>query len=251
MKGKLGGLGEDAQQHQDQGQRIEPVGTDQVTGSQYRSQLVAADDVTDQQNAGEQRQAATAGDRQRHARALARIRTMTPVADQQERRQARQLPEHQHQQEVFRKHHAQHGAHEEQEVPEEAAHRVFLRQVIARIKDDQQPDAENQQGEQEAQSVESQTEVQPQLGQPWQRLDFRFAREHLFALRQQQNQRRQRRQPGAECAGRSPGTLQQQRQEDPQEWQSDYQRKRHDLNPFKPTKRRHVFPGRPAFGPKP
>jgi hypothetical protein len=48
-------------------------GADQVAGGEDRRQFEAADDVAEQQDAGEQREAAAAGDRQRHARALARL----------------------------------------------------------------------------------------------------------------------------------------------------------------------------------
>ena len=118
--------------------------------------------MADQQNPGEQCQTTTAGHGQGHARTFAGIRTGAPETNQQERRQAGQLPEHQHQQQVFRQHHAEHGAHKQQEEGEEAPHRLLLRQVVTRVKNDQQANAENQQGKQKAQTIETQAEIQAQ-----------------------------------------------------------------------------------------
>ncbi len=166
VEGELRRLGEHAQQHQYQRQRIQLMCANRVTSRQHLRQLEAAGDMADQQDAGEQRQTTAAGDRQRHARALAGFGARTPEADQQERRQAGQLPEHQHQQQVFREHHTEHGAHEQQQESEETPHRLGLGQVITGVEDHQQTDAENQQGEQETQAIEAQAEVQAKMRQP-------------------------------------------------------------------------------------
>ena len=53
MERKLSGLGEHAQQYQDQRQRVQRIGTDQIARCQHGRQLEASDDVADQQDAGE------------------------------------------------------------------------------------------------------------------------------------------------------------------------------------------------------
>ncbi len=84
MERKLSGLGEHAQQYQDQRQRVQRIGTDQIARCQHGRQLEASDDVADQQDAGEQRQPSATSHRQCHARALTSIGPMVPVADQEE-----------------------------------------------------------------------------------------------------------------------------------------------------------------------
>ena len=137
MERELRRLGEHAQQYQHQRQRIQLVRANRVAGGQHLRQFEATGDVADQQDTGEQRQTTATGDCQRHARALAGIGARTPEANQQERRQAGQLPEHQHQQQIFRQHHTEHGAHEQQQEGEETPHGLGLGQVIARVEDDQ------------------------------------------------------------------------------------------------------------------
>src|SRR5690606_34860322 len=112
-----------------------------------------------QQNPCEQRQTATARHGQGHTRALACIRATVPETDQQKRRQAGQFPEQQHQQQVFRQHHTEHGAHKQQQEGIEAPRWFALAQVVTGIEDYQQADAENQQGKQKAQAIQTQAKV--------------------------------------------------------------------------------------------
>src|SRR5690606_23797077 len=107
------------------------------TGGKHVVQFEAADDAADQQDAGQQGQAATAGDRQCHPRAATGVLLMGPEADQQEGYQAGQLPENQHQQQVTGQHNAQHGALEAQQQGIEFADIFLGFQVIAGIDDDQ------------------------------------------------------------------------------------------------------------------
>ncbi len=163
---------------------------------------------------------------------MARIGAVIPVTNEQERRKARQLPEHQHQQQILGQHHPEHGAHEQQEEAEESPHRVLLRQVIASVENDQKTDTENQQGEEEAQSIKAQAQVESELRQPLVMDDFGLAGKYVGPFGQQQNQRCQWRQARAKGTSGATKPLQEQRQEDAQKWQSDDQRKRHERDPL-------------------
>ena len=91
---------------------------------------------------------------------------MRPEADQQERADAGHFPEHHQQQQVARQHHAQHGAHEQQQVAVEAVRVVLLAQVVARVQHHQRADAQHHPGEHPGQPVQPQREGQPDLRQP-------------------------------------------------------------------------------------
>ena len=90
---ELRGFGETAQQDQDQRRQIERRGLDRLAVFQDHAQVIAADDLTQQQHATDHRKPAHAGHGQRHPRALAAFGQMLPIADQQEGRQRGKLPE--------------------------------------------------------------------------------------------------------------------------------------------------------------
>ena len=165
---KLGAFGENAQQHQAQNHRVEAAGADGVATGQRLAQGVAAHHLADQQHPGEQRQAAQAGDRERHARPLPGAAVVRPETDQQERAEAGELPEHHQQQQVVTGHHPQHGAHEEQQVGVKPPGFFIGGQVVARVQNNQQADAQHQHGEHERQAVQAERQVQAQAGQPLQ-----------------------------------------------------------------------------------
>jgi hypothetical protein len=89
---------------------------------------------------------------------------VVPVADQQEREQAGQLPEEHDLDQVAGDHQAEHGAHERQEKREEARHRVVRRHVVTRIQRHQRADAQHQHREQPGETVHAQTKFRPRLG---------------------------------------------------------------------------------------
>ena len=179
LERELGRLGEGAQQHQYQRDRIELVGADLVRRGQHVIELVAADDMPDDQDTCQQCQTPGAGDGQGHAGALARLAQLVPVTDQQEGAQAGQLPEHPHQQQVVCHHDAEHRGHEQHQEAVEACQRILARQVIAGIEDDQQANAENQQHEQPRQTIEAQRQVESQLRDPGQMELGHHAREDV------------------------------------------------------------------------
>src|SRR3546814_7210198 len=79
-----------------------------------------------------------------------------PIADQQERKEARHLPEKGDLDEVARQHHAEHRAHESHQKREEARNGIVRRHVIARVKNNQPADSEDENREQPRNSVEPQ-----------------------------------------------------------------------------------------------
>ncbi|MNF41157.1 hypothetical protein D3C84_221750 [compost metagenome] len=114
----------------------------------------------------QQAQTAGTGHHQGHVGAPTGIGAVVPVADQQERKEAGQLPEKHHLNQVAGDHQPEHGTHECQEKGKKAWHRVFRRHVVTRIERYQGTDAQHQQGEQPGETVQAQDEVQAQAGQP-------------------------------------------------------------------------------------
>jgi hypothetical protein len=115
-----------------------------------------------------------------------------PEADQQIARQAGQLPEQHQQQQVVGQHHAQHGAHEEQQEGEEARCRILGRQVPGGIEHHQRADAGDEQRQQPGQAVEPKAQCHAQLRQPLHAPVQQLAGEQRRRQRQQQAERRQR-----------------------------------------------------------
>ncbi|MNV27203.1 hypothetical protein D3C71_1183430 [compost metagenome] len=163
---ELGALGEDAGQDQEQGIRVQRTGADQIAGGEHRIQFEAAHDAADQQHAAEQGQAAAAGDHQGHPGTLAGILTVRPEADQQERADAGHFPEHHQQQQVAREHHAQHGAHEQQQVAVETVGAVAGTEVVVGVHHHQRTDGQHHAGEHPGQAVQAQREGQADLRYP-------------------------------------------------------------------------------------
>jgi hypothetical protein len=144
MEGKLRALGEGAGQDEQEGGQIVFAALDCLAGPKELVHVVAAGDVPQHHKAQQQAHPAGGGDDQRHPRAIARTLVVMPVADQQEREDARQLPEEDQLDEIAGEHQAQHRSHEGQEEGEKPRHRIFGRHVIARIEDDQRADAQDQ-----------------------------------------------------------------------------------------------------------
>jgi hypothetical protein len=166
VEGELRALGQRAQQHQAQRQRIERMGTHRVPRLQDGVELEAADDVAQDQHAGQQCQTAGGRDGEGHAGSAAGVLAVRPVADQQEGEDTGQLPEHHQLHQVARDHHAEHGAHETQQQRIEARGRVVGRQVVARVEGDQQAHAADQHREHPGEAVQPDNDVDAQAGHP-------------------------------------------------------------------------------------
>ena len=177
VKRKLRALGQRPQQHQRQHGRIQRVRADLRPGGQHGVQVIAARHATQHQHPRQQAQAARARHRQRHARAAPRVFAVMPVADEQKRKQARQLPEKHQLNQIARQHHAHHRAHEGEKKGEKAWHRIVLAHVVARVHRHQKADARHHQREQPGKAVHPHHKRQPRLRQP-----CRLLAQHLPAL---------------------------------------------------------------------
>src|SRR3546814_1182364 len=91
---------------------------------------------------------------------------MMPVPDQQEGKEAGQFPEEGDLDQIARHDDAEHRPHEGLKEGEEARDRVLSRHVIARIEDEERPDAEDERGEEPGEAVEPKREVEPERRQP-------------------------------------------------------------------------------------
>ena len=186
---ELRALGERAEEDEHEGDRVPRIGHDPVVHAGERGDLVGARDAPDQQEAGEHRQPAGRGDRERHAGALARVGPRVPVADQQERGDARQLPEHREEEQVVGERDAEHRGHEERELAVEPAGRIALAQVVAGVQDDEQADTEDEDREQRREPVEPERDVQAELGHPIPERRRRLAGQHAGQCAEHERER--------------------------------------------------------------
>jgi len=192
MERHLGALGEAAAQDEQQRQRVQRVRAHLLATREQFRDLVGAGDLPQQHEAGQHHQPAAAGDGQRHARTGARGFQAPPVTDEQERRDAGQLPEHQQQQQVVRQHDAQHRGHEQHQRGEEFARRVVVVQVVGGVDDDQHADAGDQPAEHQAQGIQPEIGVEADRRRPFGLRQQWLAGQHRRCLLQQQAQRGQR-----------------------------------------------------------
>jgi hypothetical protein len=192
MERELRRLGEGAGQHQREDQGIERRGLDHLAFRQQHAELVGAADVAEHQHARGEEKPAAAGHHQRHAGALPARRRVAPEADQEEGRQARQLPEDQHEQDVVGEDDADHRALEEQQVGVEAADGVLPAEIVARIDDDQRADGEDHRGEEQAEPIGEEAEGEADLGHPGGAGEHRLAAIDRRCIHQQQSEARER-----------------------------------------------------------
>jgi hypothetical protein len=115
---------------------------------------------------GEQRQPAPAGDQQRLQRRRPRRRALVVEADEQVRAETRQLPEDEQQEQVVGKHEPQHRGHKQQGEGLEATAVRTSRQVAIGVHEHERPDARDEQGEQQAQAVQGERQIEAQAGHP-------------------------------------------------------------------------------------
>jgi len=91
---------------------------------------------------------------------------MFPISDEQKGGETRQLPEDQQQQQILGQHDAQHRAHEQQQECIKTAGGILGLQVVARIQNNQKPDAHDQVREQHSEPVEAKSELQSDRREP-------------------------------------------------------------------------------------
>src|SRR5690606_27853141 len=92
MEGELCALGKRTQQEEHERGDVERVSPDCVARGQYDIEIVASDNMPNDEDAREERQPAGRGDGQGHAGAVSRRLIMMPIADQQEGEDAGEFP---------------------------------------------------------------------------------------------------------------------------------------------------------------
>src|SRR5690606_10081685 len=112
MEWKLSALREGADQDKEQRRQIKFAFAKQIARGKYPIEVIASDHSSDEENADQQAQPARGGHDQRNTRTAASGLVMVPVADQQEGKEAGELPEEDHLHQVARQHEAEHRAHE-------------------------------------------------------------------------------------------------------------------------------------------
>ncbi len=162
---------------------------DLVGGAHERGDVVGARRLADQHEAGQHGEASRPGHGQGHARALPRVGAVLPVADQEERGEARDLPEHGQQQQVVGEHDSEHGRREEREPRVESSRWIARAQVVAGVEDDEEPDAEDQAAEEQAEAVQPQRDGEAHAGDPRPGRARRVAREHRGSQGEHRGQR--------------------------------------------------------------
>ena len=164
MERELRRLGKRAQQDQDQSRNVHWAGLDRILLGQDHAQIIAACDIAQDQHAPDHRQPACTGHCQCHPCALAPFGQVPPIADQQKGRKRCQFPEYQQKQDVIRQDNSHHRALEQQQIGIELPHRIFAAQVVARIQDNQQTNAQDQPGKEQPHTIKKKMRVQPQRG---------------------------------------------------------------------------------------
>jgi hypothetical protein len=154
VKRPLGGFRERGEQDQTRDYRIERAGDDGSAAGHHRRQVRRPCHVDEQEAGREQRQAARPGDDQCLYRGSARVVALVFEANEQERREARELPEYEQREDVVAERHAEHGPHEREQPRVEAAGVGMAVEVSARIQNDERTDSGDEQGKQQAQAIE-------------------------------------------------------------------------------------------------
>ena len=112
MKWKLRALCQRTKQNENQRRNVKGMRTDYLSGREHPIEVVATNDMPQDQYAGEKAEAAEGRDDQGHPRAVARLGRLMPVADQQKREEAGQFPEKDQQDQIARQDDAEHRSHE-------------------------------------------------------------------------------------------------------------------------------------------
>ena len=200
LERELRALRQRAQHDEHQHRRIQRVAADALARAQDVIERIAARDVSQHQHAGQQRQSAHTRHRKSHTRAAPCIAPVVPVADEQEGKQACQLPEKRNLHHIAREHHAQHCPHEGEEKREKARHRVLAAHVVARIQRHQRANARDQHGEHPRKPVHTHHEIDACRGHPAVLRHQHPARLHLRQQQRHPQRRRARHQRRPACS---------------------------------------------------
>ena len=152
---------------------------------------------------------------------------MLPVADQKKRGERCKLPENKQKQDVIGKNNPHHRALEQEQIGEKFAHIVVATEVMARISDDQKPNAQNEHGKEKAQAVEHQCKVQPQKRHPVDPRRHDLASEDSGKICKQADKSRERDRKCHAGNGRTARRIHQTGEQRPKKRQEDDEEKRH------------------------
>ena len=169
----LRGLRHRAEQHEQHAGGGRPAGR---RVREQRRQRVRAGGLPEQHEAAEQRQAPGDRGQQRRAGGLDRVVVVRVEPDEQERRDAGQLPVHVEHQQVIGEDESEHRAGEREQGRREAPQAGLVRREVAgAVREDERADARDERDHDERERVEAQRDRQVQAGHPRQRLDDRLA----------------------------------------------------------------------------
>jgi hypothetical protein len=205
MERELRRFGERAAEHQKQDRQVERRAADLRAAGQDLAQLIGARGLAQQQHPGDQRHATGAGHDQGHACPLPSRGQMAPVADQEERGEAGELPENEEHEDIVGQHDAEHGALEQKQIGVEPPDQVLAPQIPAGVDDDQQADDQDQEGEEQAVAVDEHAEVEPQLRHPGNLRAGDLAPKHGGDRREEESQGRRGDSPRDQRARVAPG----------------------------------------------
>ncbi len=200
---ELRGLGEGADEDADQAEVHQgPV----APARRRRQQLadgVGLRDLTEQQDPRQQHQPPGCRDQQRLPRGAATRRRLVLEADQEERGQARQLPEDEQRDQIVGGDAADHRDDERREQQEEASPPGVFRQVSGGIDEHHRPHPRDQEQEQHGEAVEPEGELHAKAGHPGPAhlAERQPVADERHQHRHEQGQREQRQPPQARGAG--------------------------------------------------
>ena len=167
---ELRGLGEGPGEDQEQDRQVERVGLDRARLGLEGRQLGRPRDLAEEEEPGQERQAAAAGDEQRLEGRGPGLLLLVVEADEDVGADAGELPEHEEADGVVGQDQAEHGAHEEEEGGVEAGEPGVALEVAPGVDEDQRADAGDQEREQQRQAVEAEGEPDPEVLDPGPRL---------------------------------------------------------------------------------
>ncbi len=175
VEGELRRLGEGPGQDQEQHREVERVGLDRRRVGLEGRELGGPGDLSEEEQASQERQPAAPGDEQGLERRGARLLLFVVEADEDVGADAGELPEDEEAQGVVGEDQAEHRPHEEEDGGVEAGETGVALEVASGVDEHQRPDAGDQEGEEQRQTVETEGEPDPQLLDPGPRLDPRLA----------------------------------------------------------------------------
>ncbi len=179
MERELGRLGEGAEQNQDENRGEAGLRDERrrIHGEEL-GDAESSSRASEQDDARQHAESARTRDEQGLQGRGTRLRFVVVVADEQVGRNAGQLPENEEQHEVIGTDHAEHRAHETEEVEIEFPEILFARQIARRIPRDIGPDHGDEQEEEQAQPVGAEVQIDAQRRHPRVLPDHGLPRSH-------------------------------------------------------------------------